>query len=115
MIPSYEEKRRGAVTAVTVWIWQIGRLVSKICGTVFVLVCLWSRLAMCDGRREIMTHYVIIALVASAPVTYLYSDAKRALAKVRTLQRLGNAFKIKDTRTELELAPADLEQATLAR
>ena len=62
-----------------------------------------------------MTHYVIVALFASAPVTYLYGDAKRALAKVRTLQRLGNAFKIKDARTEIELSPSDLERAAQAR
>ena len=62
-----------------------------------------------------MTHYVIVALFESAAVTYLYGDAKRALAKVRTLQRLGNHFKIKDARTELELSPTDLEQAAQPR
>ena len=48
-------------------------------------------------------------------MTYLHNDAERAQAKVRTLQRLGNHFKIKDARTELELRPTDLEQATQPR
>lgn len=85
MIPSYEGARRSAVTGVTLWITRARRTPH--------LEHSWS----------------------VAAVTYLHNDAERAQAKVRTLQRLGNHFKIKDARTELELRPTDLEQATQPR
>jgi hypothetical protein len=57
-----------------------------------------------------MSRFVIIAMLASAaPVTFLYEDAEKAWAKVRTLQRTGASFEIKDGRTEMPLSVVELE------
>lgn len=52
-----------------------------------------------------MSRYVVIALLSSAPITYLYDDPNKALAKVRTLQRQTIEFQLQDASgTELDLA-----------
>ena len=56
-----------------------------------------------------MAQYTIVAALASGAIVYLYADAKRALAKVRTLQRQARRFKITDDHDDAELTPADLE------
>ena len=60
-----------------------------------------------------MAHYTIVALIASGAITFLYGDAKRALAKVRTLQRQSKPFKITDALTSAELTAAELEKRVL--
>lgn len=52
---------------------------------------------------------MIIAVLASNPITYLYDDAERALAKVRTLQRQLITFELKDGKTELPITVELLE------
>lgn len=56
-----------------------------------------------------MARYVVIAFLASNPVTYLYADAEKALAKVRTLQRLSTAFELKDGATDAPMTVQELE------
>lgn len=56
-----------------------------------------------------MTRYVVIALMPSAPITYLYDDPAKALAKVRTLQRQSVAFELQDA-LGATMALSDLEK-----
>jgi hypothetical protein len=56
-----------------------------------------------------MARFVVIALLASNPVTYLYMDAAKAMAKVRTLQRLTTAFELRDGATDAPMTVAELE------
>lgn len=41
-----------------------------------------------------MPRFVIVAVIALTPVTFLFDDADKALAKVRTLQRNAYEFSI---------------------
>ena len=59
-----------------------------------------------------MAQYTIVAMLASGAIVYLYADAKRALAKVRTLQRQARRFKITDDNTDAEITASDLEART---
>lgn len=57
-----------------------------------------------------MARYIVIAFLASSnPVTYLYADPEKAMAKVRTLQRLSTAFELRDGDTDTPMTVADLE------
>lgn len=63
-----------------------------------------------DGlTRLTLAHYTIVAMLASGAIVYLYADAKRALAKVKTLQRQAKRFKITDDNTDVEITASDLE------
>ncbi len=61
-------------------------------------------------REAAMAHYTIVTLIASGAITYLYNEANRALAKVRTLQRQAKRFRITDDHAHAELTPSELEQ-----
>jgi len=56
-----------------------------------------------------MARYVVIAFLASSPVTYLYADPEKALAKVRTLQRLSTPFEMRDGATDAPMTVEELE------
>lgn len=56
-----------------------------------------------------MARYIVIAFLAASPVTYLYREPEKALAKVRTLQRLATAFEIKDGASNAPLTVEELE------
>jgi len=56
-----------------------------------------------------MARFIVIASIAANPVTYLYSDAEKALAKVRTLQRLSTAFELRDGATDAPMTVTELE------
>lgn len=58
----------------------------------------------------LVARYVIIAVLASSPITYLYDDAARAVAKIRTLQRQLTQFELLDGTTNLPMTVAELEQ-----
>lgn len=57
-----------------------------------------------------MARYILIAFVASSPVTYLYETGEKALAKARTLQRLSTAFELKDGATNAPMTIAELQE-----
>lgn len=56
-----------------------------------------------------MARYIVIAFLSSSPVTYLYTDAGKAMAKVRTLQRLATAFELRDGATDAPMTVEELE------
>lgn len=56
-----------------------------------------------------MARYVVVAQLQSAPITYLYDDAAKALAKVRTLQRQAVAFQLQGVSGEA-MTVAELEK-----
>lgn len=56
-----------------------------------------------------MARYVVIALLAANPVTFLYEEGAKALTKVRTLQRREVSFELKDGATNLPLSIEELE------
>lgn len=58
-----------------------------------------------------MSRIVIVATIALTPVTYLFDDPAKALAKVRTLQRNAYEFELSTGGGEA-LTVADLERAT---
>lgn len=56
-----------------------------------------------------MARYIVIALLAANPVTFLYEDGAKALAKARTLQRRAIPYEIKDGATNSPLRIEELE------
>ena len=56
-----------------------------------------------------MARYVLIAVLASNPVTFLYEDGTKALAKARTLQRREVAFEIREGSKDPTLTIEELE------
>lgn len=56
-----------------------------------------------------MARYVLVVLRATSPVTYLYEDPEKALAKVRTLQRQAVDFQLQDG-FGASMSTADLEK-----
>lgn len=62
-----------------------------------------------------MARYVLIAFLASGPITYLYETEKKALAKARTLQRSSATFELKDGATDAPMTIEELEARLRAR
>lgn len=56
-----------------------------------------------------MARFIVMAFIAANPVTYLYAEPEKALAKVRTLQRLATTFELKDGATNAPMTVAELE------
>lgn len=56
-----------------------------------------------------MARYILIAFLAASPVTFLYEQEEKALAKVRTLQRQSISFDLKDGQTSAPVTVAELE------
>jgi len=52
---------------------------------------------------------MLVASLPSAPITYLYNDAAKALAKVRTLQRQAIAFQLQGV-TGADMTVIELEK-----
>jgi hypothetical protein len=61
-----------------------------------------------------MARFTVLAHTMSAVLTFIYMDAERALKKVRTLQRAGTDFALRD-QEQRPLSIGDLENAARQR